>query len=324
MNMRIKLAGLAALVATAPAFAEIEVNKNLGVSGYVVGSARYKKPDPGGSDSTLDIDAYKLGATAKFAPVTGTVSFFGFSSDDPVLLDAYATYDAGGGTSVTAGKFLSWLGYEAFDWVNMTQITYGWEGSPGVGNVATPNIPAYHTGVKVEQAGDGYAMGVALLDSLLGPTYYKGDGDLDNGVGLEAYYTYKGKDTTAFFALAMHNDSDADYKLYTGDFWVQHVMGDTTLAAEFAYSSVDTHGPYKDPYFWLGFIKQAMSPKSALVGRISGGVAQGGEKFTKFTFAPLFTLTPNFEISTEYSYTDYSNNSVSSAHFLGAQVRFKF
>ncbi|HRE79875.1 MAG TPA: hypothetical protein PLN52_02445 [Opitutaceae bacterium] len=323
MNMRLKVAGLFALAAVSPALAEIAINDNLGVSGYVVGSARYTKPDPGDNHSTLDIDSYKLAASAKFAPVTGTISFFGFASDDPILLDAYASYDLGEGVSVTAGKFLSWLGYEAFDWTNTTQISYGWEGSPGSGNIAAPNIPAYHSGVKIEKSGDGYATGIALLDSLYGPTYYKGDGDLDNGVGAEAYYTYKGKATTAFFSVALQTDSDgAD--VVTGDVWLQHVIGDTTLTLEYSQSKFDGDVPDAEPYFWLLFIKQALSPKVALVGRVSGGEVLSGEEFTKGTFAPLFTLTPNLEISTEYSYTEYKNHVVDSAHFLGAQMRFKF
>ncbi|MFO1451578.1 MAG: outer membrane beta-barrel protein [Opitutaceae bacterium] len=322
--MRFPLAGVTALLTALPALAEIKINENLGVSGYVVGSARYGKADPGDNNSTLDIDAYKLAASAYFKPVTGTVSFFGFSSGDPVLLDAYATYDFGGGTTLTAGKFLSWLGYEAFDWTNMTQISYGWEGSPGAANIASPNIPAYHSGVKLENSGDGYSMGIAFLDSLYGPTYYKGDGDLDNGVGAEVYYTYKGAATTAFFSLAAQTDDDTDTDVFTADVWLQHVIGDTTLAAEYSWSSFDTASGKKEPYFWLLFIKQAFSPKVALVGRIAGGEVLSGEEFTKFTFAPLFTVTPNLEVSTEYSFTDYKNHSADKGHFLGAQMRFKF
>lgn len=324
MNMRFTFAGLAALAATVPAFAEIKVNDNLGVSGYVVGSARYAKASPGDDNSTLDIDAYKLAAHGKFAPVTGTISFFGFASDDPVLLDAYATYDLGDGASITAGKFLSWMGYEAFDWTNTTQISYGWEGSPGAGNIAAPNIPAYHSGVKIEKSGESFAYGIAVLDSLYGPTYYKGDGDLNNGIGAEAYYTYKSDATTAFFSLGYGKDKTANADFVTADIWLQHVMGDTTLAAEFSYSEADVGSVDSEPYFWLLFIKQAISPKVALVGRVSGGEVLSGERMTKFTFAPLFTITPNLEVSTEYSYTDYKDHTVDKGHFLGAQMRFKF
>ena len=51
--------------------------------------------------------------------------------------------DVGGGTSVTAGKFLSYLGYEAFDIPNMTQVSYANGDFLGA-------IPGYHTGVRVD------------------------------------------------------------------------------------------------------------------------------------------------------------------------------
>lgn len=321
--MRPTLAGIAALTLALPAFAEVAVHENLLIGGYAVASARYMDSDPGGSDSTLDMDSYRLAATAKFAPVTGTISFFGFASEDPVLLDAYATY-AGDGYSVTAGKFLSWLGYESFHAVNMTQITYAWQGSPGFGNIAAPSIPAYHSGVKVETAGNGYAAGFAVLDSAYGPTYYKGDGDLDNGVGLEAYYRYGTAATTLFVGAAYNSDDTADVDILTGNVWLQHVFGATTLAAEIGLSSVDIGGTDREPFFWQLFAKQNLSDQIALVGRVSGGEATSGAEFLKLTFAPLFTVTPNLQVATEYSYTDYKNNVVDAGHFLGAQVRFKF
>jgi hypothetical protein len=167
-----RVAGVAAVttLGLSPARAEIKLNENFSVSGYVVGSATYA--DLNGNDdfevgdtssSTMDMDAMKLSGTAKFAPGSGTLSLWSGADDKAVFLDAYFTYDMGGGTTVTAGKFLSWLGYEAFDPVNMSTYTYGWQSLPGA--LSIRGIPAYHTGVKIENSTDSGAFGVAVLDS---------------------------------------------------------------------------------------------------------------------------------------------------------------
>ena len=98
-----------------------------------------------GSPSTDDFafDAVKASLTGTFKPVTTVISgYYPDSSSGKkrvALLDAYATLDLGQGYSVTGGNFLSYLGYEAFDPVNMTQITYG---APTSGPLFA--IPAYH------------------------------------------------------------------------------------------------------------------------------------------------------------------------------------
>lgn len=316
-----KLAGVAAaaVLATSPLLAEVELTKEIGLSGYVVGSARWTDDDYSGSNSTMDMDAFKLTTVGKFAPVTITASLYAGSDADPVFLDAYGTYDAGGGTTITMGKFLSWLGYEAFDPINMTQLSYA--------NDFTPFIPAYHTGVKVENSTDTLTIGAAILDSVYGPTYYKGDGDLDNGVGVEAYFKLKASPSTAIFgALAWEKNDVTDNESLVADFWAEHSIGDTTFAGEFCWSSTDTSYGDGDGYFWLGFVKQKLDEKWSIIGRISGGKneLQGDAEFLKFTFAPTLTVTKNFEVVGEITHTTFDNVLSDSATFVGLQARFKF
>jgi hypothetical protein len=324
----LKLAGAtaAALLVSSSLMAEIELTKEFGLSGYVVGSTSYNKAEGSDSTSSLDIDAYKLQGVAKLAPVTITGSLFAFGtgsgdgfSNSPIVLDAFGTYDFGGGSTVTAGKFLSWLGYEAFDPINMLQLSYANVGSTGF-------IPAYHTGVKVEKSTDAYAIGVAVLDSVYGPTYYKGDGELNDGAGFEAYFTYKAvKDFTLFAALAYDSGDSAKTKAFTADLWAQYVVGKTTFAGEVCYGSKDySVGGSADGYFWLALVKQAFDDKWSLMGRISGGEGVDGDKFTRFTVGPAYSVTKNVEVVAEYSYTDLSHAAADYANYAGLQVRFKF
>jgi len=331
-----QMAGVAALsLATAAvSFADIKLNDNFSVGGYVVGSVNYieSKPATGKSTSTskLDGDAYKFWTNITFAPVTGTISYYAGADGKPVVLDAYATYDAGSGVKISFGKFLSWLGYEAFDPINMTQITYGWQTPQGF---AVANIPAYHSGVKIEQGNDAYTVGVAVLDSV-DPVggIAKGDGDLKNGPGVEAYFTYKGvKNLTVFLGGYLENDTYVDDKKTSLDLWAQYVLGDTTFAGEVSTRKDDYAAGSSDltSNFWLVEVQQTFSKAWALTGRISGVDTKTQSVVKKpsgttFTIAPAVTITPNLSVVFEYSYTSYKNFAIDKGSFIAAQARFKF
>lgn len=316
---------LLALAATAQA--EVKLNDNFSVSGYISGSATYTDWDAGAGgssdDSFMDVDAVKLQGTATFEKTSGTVSLHTFTDHDPIVLDAYATYSIDASTSVTVGKFLSYLGFEAFDYPNMLQISYA--------NNFSGFIPAYHSGVKLDYAGEGFSAGVAVLDSVYGSTYYKGDGDLDNGAGFEGYLKFT-KGDSAFFAGVAYDDGVAgtDDSQTTFDFWAQTQVGSVTLAAEYCYSKIDSAAGDTDGYFWLLLAMAPLNDKWTVTGRISGGeneavsVGAGTPTFFKATISPAVTITDNLGVLFEYSYTSYDDFSLDKETFIGAQVIFKF
>lgn len=319
-----KLAGgaVALLAFASSALAEVKLTDKFAISGYVSGSASNTRTD-GVDDSFMDVDAVKLAGTGTFDKVSGTVSLHTFTSHDPVILDAYATYTMSSGSTVTFGKFLSYLGYEAFDYPAMLQVSYA--------NPMAAFIPAYHSGVKFDFTAGGTSGGFAVLDSVYGPTYYKGDGDLDNGAGFEAYVKFS-TDTASLFLSMAYDEGVAggtDDRL-TFDAWAQTKVGATTLAAEYCFSKLDSGGPDPDGYFWLLLAMQPLNDKWTVTGRISGGedealaIGPSTPKFFKATVSPAVTLTDNLGLLFEYSYTKYSDYSASKSHFFAAQVIFKF
>ena len=342
-----QLAGATALslAAVSQASADIKINDNISLGGYVVGLADSKSVDKAETTSGLDLQATKLLTKVNFAPVSGTVSLYSGTDNKVSVLDAYFTYDFGGGTSVTGGKFLSWLGYEAFDPVNMINITYAWT-SEGLG--AFPGIPGYHTGVKVEYSTDTMGAGFAVVDSNDSNFFTdakKGDGDLDNGAGLEGYYTYKGKALTVFVGAAYNSaetetgatyyasPADMGFKSYSGDIWAQYVTGSMTFAGEFSLykASFDATGVEDLKTYFAGFwAKYAASDKVSYVGRVATGKtnnygATDKPTYMKYTFSPILTVTGNLEICGEASYTTYDKiDPVDSSTYFGVQARFKF
>ena len=295
--------------------AEITINDNLSLYGYVTATASNYSEDftGGGSADTglLEVDSMKLQLTGSYEKTTGVVSLHAFSDYDPVFLDMYATYSIDEASSLTFGKFLSYHGYEAFDWPNMLQISYS--------NDMAAYIPAYHSGVRYDYAGEGgLSMGVALLDSVYGPTYYEGDHDLGD-IGIEAFFKYSTETSNFYFGFA--NDGDSDTTMF--DFWADTTVGSTLLAVE--YMTADAAGA--DAYFWSVLAMPDFGSFTTTF-RISGGEDDSiapGAKFTKYTISPGMVLTDNLAFLAEYSYSDFENNGgVENASYLAAQVVFTF
>src|ERR1035441_5109820 len=121
MNIRMKLAVVAAFAAALPAFAQIKINDNISVTGWTVGSYQYTgtegaKPNPNISSDSFNVDAGYLAATiTPTKNVTATVSMYykplsegGINGTSEVtLLDAYVAWAESDTLTLTAGKFLS-------------------------------------------------------------------------------------------------------------------------------------------------------------------------------------------------------------------------
>lgn len=333
MNKRYQFAAGLMLAASLNAFADVKINDNLSFGGYVVGSYQVNDPDPGASTDRLDLDAVKTIFTGSFKPVTGTVSLFypGVSGTDVTVLDAYFNYDLGNGSSITGGKFLSYLGYEAFDPVNMAQITYA---PVTAGTLAT--IPAYHSGVRYDYSDASWSFGAALVDSVLGATIFKGDAELKKNLGFEAYAKYTAIPKFVLWAGVAH-DTEGDptatpafppgHSITIWDVWAEYKLGDTsTLAAEFA---VKNGGPGVRGDSWLVYWNEAFSKNFSTTFRIGGQklsnstfAATGAADYEQYTIAPTWKVNDNFSTRAEWSYYDMDNGS--SRNFFGVQALFKF
>jgi hypothetical protein len=316
-----KLAGLTAtlLALTAPAFADVKINDNFSISGYAVGSAttteiddlKYEEHtlfDSGASN----LDSAKLSLLAQFSPFSATVSGFYIpeftgAKREYGILDAFATYTKGT-FSVTGGKFLSWLGYEAFDPINMTQLTYG---------ATIFAIPAYHTGAKFDVSTEQYSFGAAVVDSVNpGTGFFQGDGEYSDDIGFEAYFTYKGiKNLTVFTGIAFEDTDGAADSLFVFDLWASYKVSDNlTLAAEVDVSDNVGKG-------WLAFAQYTFTPKFSVIGRVSGVRFDNKTDSTGVTVAPTYTFNKNFSIRAEVTLMDIDGTD---ATFFGVQGVFRF
>jgi hypothetical protein len=323
-------AAISALVLVASASADIKLNDNITFSGYAAGGyVNYKADGAPAVDSLFD--ASKTVAnyqdvltkfTLNFKPVTGVISlnyFPNLGSSEFTVLDAYVTYDAGEGVSVTGGKFLSYLGYESFYPANMDQISYA------NGDFLAP-IPGYHTGVKVDYADKTQGVGLAVVDSVYSPFGgTKGDGELQHNAGFEGYYTFTGiPDVVLWAGFAYDTKGGFEWhSVSTFDFWASYQL---TKAARIAGEFVTKDGGLgAKGTNWITFLNYTFTDKVSSTFRISGeDMSDGGPSFIKYTVAPALALTANLSVRVEYSYYDYKDYWTDNASFYGVQAVFKF
>jgi hypothetical protein len=326
MKNQIKFAGSIAALATASAVqAEVKINEYLSVSGYAVAAATYTDPENNPDLGTQfdsgkgNYDSVKVAFSGAYNDITGKVSLYYVpeAADESGILDAFLSYTAGAVT-LTGGKYLSYLGYEAFDPVNMTTISYGNSWNP---------IPAYHTGGKIDFAGEGFTLGLSVSDSLYTDAdhFIGGDGDFGNGLGYEIVGTFTGIEKVTIFAGVGIEDPDGASQQYVYDLWASYAATDKlTLAGEYSYAD-NAFGTQTTTDYWAGFATYAFSDKVAATTRVSGTIAD--ESGLQFTVAPTYTLNENFSVRAELTYSDSDQSSVqvaSKGMFYAVQGLFKF
>jgi len=322
-------ASLVALAATASA--DIKVNDYISLNGYAAAAATYSDNSaPAKNVSTLfnsgsnELDSLKIAALGKYGDFGGKVSLLYIPTrggSNSGIQDIYATYTKEEFT-VTAGKFLSYLGYEAFDPNNMTQLTYG---------TTIFAVPAYHTGAKVDYSTKTWGAGVAVIDSVFsGGGFLQGDGNFKR-VGSEAYITYTGIDKLTLWAGAAYDDFNKNLvaaptpDVAILDFWASYSLNaKTTLAAEF-----DTEESVGKGY--LAEVQYAFTDKFSGIARFSVKENAHGDTGTYYTLAPTYKVTSALSVRGEVSYAD-SAEATNGAYgllstqgfFYGVQAIFAF
>ncbi len=340
MNIRMKLAGMAALAAALSASAQIKVNDYLSFTGWTAGSYQYTKPSPGTSFDSFNVDAGLLEASVTPTKnVTGVLSLYyrpsgegGVSpgGSEVTLLDAYVSYDTGTGLVATAGKFLSYLGYESFYQPSDNMITLANQ------SFLAP-IPGYHEGVKFDYTVDKTTVfGAALVDSDYPKPGYnatEGDGELKHNVGAEGYLQYTGIDNLTIW-MGIGYDSKGNFEphdVLVYDIWASYQIDkSSTIAAEEIYKDggdilIPLTATSEDKGSnWLVYYQYNFTDQFYSWFGISGEDVSSGPSYIKYSISPTYNLTANLSVRAQYSYTSYHKYTLNNANFIGGEVLFKF
>jgi Putative beta-barrel porin-2, OmpL-like. bbp2 len=332
----------AAAPATPPPPPAVTASVPVTFSGWATGSTTYTTLKPGGSTSSTNVDSALLGvAITASKEVTANVSVFFHpgaeggvspSGNQVTILDAYVTYDAGGGLTIKAGKYLSPLGYESFFSINDNMIT-------AANQALLAPIPGYHEGVEFDYAPDKTTtMGLGLVDSLYQKPGYaatEGDGEFKHNVGVEGYVQYTGVTDLTLWAGFGYATSSKPGLLTDGvvkpkgsevtvlDVWASYaITKSSTLVLEEIYKDGGTGNKGSN---WLGYFQYNCTDKFSSWFCVSGeAVSDGGPKYTKYSISPTYAVTANLSVRAQYSYTKFTSFGINSANFVGAEVLFKF
>jgi len=324
-TLKTKLAVVAASALALAATAQAQMPAmpaNIATSGFILGSYQHVS---GAATDRLDIDNAMLKFDATYKPVEGVFSLYyvpnssvGTSSDLHVL-DAYATYDAGGGWAITGGRFLSWMGYESFFTVNNPEMTFGYLN--GI-------IAGYEDGARVVYTDKDWNAGLALVDSVLNsPTGFRGDNEIKKGYGAEGYINYTAiANNNLWFGISYDSTNGAVADQQTFDLYDQYQLDKSTyVAAEVAIHNGGTGTAVGDATSWLALCDYTFNDQVSAAFRVGGDQNNGPTADDiKYTFAPTYTINKNFSVRGEISYIVVDGPANPNTTFFGLQAVFKF
>jgi hypothetical protein len=257
-----------------------------------------------GSDAdTFDAGQVELNFDFSSGPVSVSVDYDLYSTDGNNdgdsdqsggdLEEAIITYDFGGGFSMTAGKMLSYLGFEAYDPTNMYQYSYAYDmnGTTANGGAAGgQNIyDAYDDGISLDFSNDMFSIGLFASAETDG--------------GFEYAFAFTGVENLTLKAIM------ADWDGYeTTTFWGSYQFANLLVGVEIAEKDL-TDPAADDVDGWLLMGNYGLTDAIALTARYSEQEVGEAASYEKFTISPSYVFNDNFSGLIEYSTYDSEGTS---------------
>jgi hypothetical protein len=321
--MKNKIAIASAFVAASSfSMGEIVVNDFLSFEGFVDSSYSHTDAEAGSvneSDNSFQVDQVEISWLFDFDAVTAQVDveYEGESYDrqdtdgalgdtvnqDTVIVEqAFVNYALGNGDVVTAGRYASMLGFEAYEPTGLYQYStaYDISGFNFAGN------SEYVQGVKYTRTTDTTFFGISVQDQAFGTDGDRLGGD-DNGTyGLEVAGSMDLGNGFTVFAGATFESADQDSELYNA--YVTYETGAWLFAAEINIGEGEQAAAADiDLMSGLLMANYAYSDVASVTARISAiELEQGNDDLdiTKYTLAHNYALSDNLLLVTEVSFAD--------------------
>ena len=346
--MKNKIAIASAFLAAASfSTAEIVVNDFLSFEGFVdmsyshgeasTDSAFGTKPEKDESENSYAIDQVEISWLFNFDTVTAQIDLAYEGSDnadtDTDVEQAFVTYHLDDSSAITAGRFASMLGFEAFEPTGLYQSSFAYTGGnaldqqlqksdTGPDDESSSNysvLPGYDQGVKYTYESGNTFYGISVVDGsynrgrLGGDTERTNGDDTDSGYGVEVAGAYSMDNGVSVFLGARYDDGDdADTTVYNA--YVTYETGAWLFAAELAYGEEDADADNADQDMLNAMLlaNYAYSDVASVTGRLSYIDGEEEEdtnpdedtEFLKYTLAHNYAFTDNLLLRTELSYLD--------------------
>ena len=321
--MKNKIAIASAFVAASSfSMGEIVVNDFLSFEGFVDSSYSHTDAEAGSvneSDNSFQVDQVEISWLFDFDAVTAQVDveYEGESYDrqdtdgalgdtvsqDTVIVEqAFVNYALGNGDVVTAGRYASMLGFEAYEPTGLYQYSTAYDISGF--NFAVNS--EYVQGVKYTRTTETTFFGISVQDQAFGTDGDRLGGD-DNGTyGLEVAGSMDLGNGFTVFAGATFESADQDSELYNA--YVTYETGAWLFAAEINIGEGEQAAAADiDLMSGLLIANYAYSDVASVTARISAIEVEIGNSdldITKYTLAHNYALSDNLLLVTEVSFAD--------------------
>ena len=328
MKNKIAIAS-AFLAATSFSMGEIVVNEFLSFEGFVDSSYSHTNSDEdaGGQESnnSFQVDQVEISWMFNFDVVTAQIDLEyedgGEGGDiyDDEVEQAFVNYALGNGDVITAGRYASMLGFEAFEPTGLYQYSTAYTINDVSGNSTVPQgfqgISEYVQGVKFTRTSDTTFFGISLQDQSFGTNAGRlggdsneageGDQDDDSSYAVEVAGSIDlGNGFNLFAGVALEDADSGDNELF--NFYATYETGAWLFAAELNVGENEQLGALDDVDYSSGLLmaNYAYSDVASVTGRISMVEIETGADdydFKKYTVAHNYALADNLLLVAEIS-----------------------
>ena len=201
-------------------------------------------------------------------------------SGEVELEEAVLTYSLNDNLSVSAGRMLTYLGFEAYDAPNMYQISYAYNTN------YTYLYDKYADGVSVDYATDVFSVGIWA--------------DLAESMSFEYAFAYTGiENLTAKYIYGDYAGSSESKQTI----WASYTMGSLLVAAEVAKHEANAGIAGDDTKAYLLMGNYGFTDELSLTLRFSNTKDEGSSTLEteKFTVSPSYMITDDLCFLGEYS-----------------------
>jgi len=316
MKNKIAIAS-AFLAATSFSMGEIVVNEFLSFEGFVDSSYSTSQSDIEGfkeSDNSFGVDQVEISWLFNFDAVTAQIDLEydedGDDNEDGVE-QAFVNLALGNGDVITAGRYASMLGFEAYEPTGLYQYSTAYTLD---GEVVASAASQYVQGVKYTRTTDTTFFGISLQDQAFGNDGDRLGGDSDLDLGQDSSFAVEvagsidlGNGFTVFAGGAFEDAESGDNQLI--NVYVTYETGAWLFAAELNLEENESFfGVDADSTSALLMANYAYSDVASVTARISMVDLEVDNdelvEFTKYTVAHNHALSDNLLLVTEVSFDD--------------------
>ena len=294
---------------------EIVVNDFLSFEGFVDSSYSTNQSDIEGtkeSDNSFGIDQVEISWLFNFDAVTAQIDLEYEDGDDDNedgVEQAFVNYALGNGDVVTAGRYASMLGFEAYEPTGLYQYSTAYD----IDGFDFAVNSEYVQGVKYTRTSDTTFFGISLQDQAFGTDGDRLGGDTDSDLVQDSSFAVEvagsidlGNGFTVFAGATFENANE-DSELYNA--YVTYETGAWLFAAELNIGEGEQAAPADDIELTSGLLmaNYAYSDVASVTARVSAIEVEIGNNdldITKYTLAHNYALSDNLLLVTEISFAD--------------------